>query len=387
MLLVFSTADFKVNNIPYEGFPIIVDDTTGQVHEPTLNFLIYYCIKRGRCQSVKSWKPYGQAMYDYLSFLQANDMDWREFHADGNRDSTIIAGYRDWSLSECGLSAVTINQRLRVIVKFYQYALRHDWIASLPYLMEEVFVRQSKGFLAHVNSSGGVVASPDVMLRQQKTTIKVLTSAQVNTLLNVVENSTHKLMVRLGLATGLRREEIATFPVKYIFNPATMPMQNDEQGSIQGTVRVHLSPNDMKTKGDKERAIDVSVALMADLWEYTLHERHQLESIHDDNEPVLFLNHQGRAYANEGKGLNNILNRLNLPFKVHPHILRHTYATHTLHDMRAKKSKTDPLLYVKNRLGHASITTTEQYLHLLDEIQDDLMTDYQQMIDKEVAIA
>ena len=159
MLLVFSTTDFKVNNIPYEGFPIILDDTTGQVHEPALNFLIYYCIKRGRCQSVKSWKPYGQAMYDYLSFLQANNMDWREFYADGNRDSTIIANYRDWSLSECGLSAVTINQRLRVIVKFYQYALRHDWIASLPYLMEEVFVRQPKGFLAHVNSSGGVVAS------------------------------------------------------------------------------------------------------------------------------------------------------------------------------------------------------------------------------------
>ena len=338
-------------------------------------------------KSTKSWKPYGQAMYDYLSFLQANNMDWREFYADGNRDSTIIANYRDWSLSECGLSSVTINQRLRVIVKFYQYALRHDWIDSVPYLIEEVFVRQTKGFLAHVNSSGGIVASPDVMLRQQKTTIKVLTKVQVTTLLNVIENTTHKLMVRLALASGLRREELATFPLKYIFNPTTIPMQCNEQDRVQGTVRIHLSSNDMQTKGAKERAIDISVALMADLWEYTLHERHQLQSIHDDNETVLFLNHQGRAYANDGKGLNTILNKLNLPFKVYPHILRHTYATHTLHDMRAKKSKTDPLLYVKNRLGHSSITTTEQYLHLLDEIQDDLMTDYQKMIDKEVANA
>jgi site-specific recombinase XerD len=196
-------------------------------------------------------------------------------------------------------------------------------------------------------------------------------------------------MVRLGLATGLRREEIATFPLKYVINPQSMRWETtDEDKDIpKSMIRVHLDPTEMKTKGNNERAIDVSVALMADLWQYALHERHQLESIHDDKETVLFLNHQGRAYANDGKGMYKILKDLGLPFRVHPHMLRHTYATHTLYDMRKKKTETDPLLYVKNRLGHASLSSTQVYVHLLDEIADDLMTDYQEEIDKECAYA
>ena len=41
MLLVFSISDFKINNIPYDGFPLIVNETTGKIHEPALNFLVY----------------------------------------------------------------------------------------------------------------------------------------------------------------------------------------------------------------------------------------------------------------------------------------------------------------------------------------------------------
>ena len=138
----------------------------------------------------------------------------------------------------------------------------------------------------------------------------------------------------------------------------------------------------MELKGNNERAIDVPVNLMADLWQYTLHERYQHESIHGNKIPALFLNQQGNAYANDGKGLNKILTDLGLAFRVTPHMLRHTYATHTLYDMRKKGSVTDPLMYVKNRLGHSSITSTEIYLHFLDQIEDDLMTDYQIMLDQ-----
>jgi site-specific recombinase XerD len=388
MLLIASTADFKLNNIPYEGFPLLLDETTGVLHVPAHHFLIYHCIKRGRVKSKKSWMVYGQAMYDYHSFLQANDdWDWCDLYV--SEDNTILAAYRDFSLTECGLKASTVNHRLRIIIKFYQYAYRKGWISALPYELEDVYVRQQKGFLAHVNASAGVVASPDVLLHQSQTTVKLLTKDQVKILLNSIQNPTHKLMVRLGLATGLRREEIATFPLKYVINPQSMRWETtDEDKDIpKSMIRVHLDPTEMKTKGNNERAIDVSVALMADLWQYALHERHQLESIHDDKETVLFLNHQGRAYANDGKGMYKILKDLGLPFRVHPHMLRHTYATHTLYDMRKKKTETDPLLYVKNRLGHASLSSTQVYVHLLDEIADDLMTDYQEEIDKECAYA
>lgn len=384
-MLIFSTQDFKLNGMPYADFPLLLDERTGLIHEEALDFMIHHCIKRGKVKSVKSWRPFGQAMYDFFNFLQAyDDCDWREL--ENGRNSTIVAQYRDWSLTQCGLSASTVNQRLRFIVKFYQFALRQGWITSLPYSLEDVHVRQTKGFLAHVNAAGGVVAVPDIMLRQPRTTIKVLTKEQVMTLLKSIENPTHKLMVRLALATGIRREEIATFPLKYIFNPASRATEKTSSDKIQGTVRVHLNPQDMAIKNNHERAIDVPVALMADLWQYVLHERFQAKSIHGQKQAELFLNGQGRPFANYGAGLNKILTDLGLPFRVAPHMLRHTYATHTLYAMREKKSRTDPLLYVKNRLGHASIHSTLIYLHFLDEIEDDLMTDYQLMIDRECAI-
>jgi len=41
-----------------------------------------------------------------------------------------------------------------------------------------------------------------------------------------------------------------------------------------------------------------------------------------------------------------------------------------------------PLIYVRDRLGHSSITTTEKYLHFLDDIEDDLRTSYQEEIEE-----
>ena len=62
-------------------------------------------------------------------------------------------------------------------------------------------------------------------------------------------------------------------------------------------------------------------------------------------------------------------------------MLRHTYATHTLYEMRQRKTQIDPLLYIRDRLGHSSILTTEKYLHYLSEVEENLITSYQEEID------
>lgn len=42
---------------------------------------------------------------------------------------------------------------------------------------------------------------------------------QVKNLLAAAVNPHHRMMIRLALHTGLRREEIAAFPLAYVFNP------------------------------------------------------------------------------------------------------------------------------------------------------------------------
>jgi integrase len=49
--------------------------------------------------------------------------------------------------------------------------------------------------------------------------------------------------------------------------------------------------------------------------------------------------------------------------------------------MERNDLKFNPLMYVRDRLGHSSITTTEKYLHFIDDIADGVMNDYQREID------
>lgn len=371
MRLVFSTSDFKIHGLSYEKFPILLDSEMNIIEEVLL-FLVQHCIKRGRIQSIKSWESYGQSMYDYFSFLEANSFDWRV----DNKIShySILAAYRDWSLSEMKLSSNTVNYRLRLIIKFYQFALEMNWIDFLPYNLEEVRSHSPKRFLAHTDASGSSKLVPDVLLKTKHAPIKLLSKQQVREFLTVIKNPTQKLMARLALSSGLRKEELATFPVTYIFNPQNV-------GIYKGIIRISLHPSDMKTKGGKPRSIDIPRALMTALWDYVIHERYQLEKISGEKQNTLFLNKNGAPWGKAGKSLNNLWKNLGLSFKVTPHMLRHTYATHTLYEMRQRKTQIDPLLYIRDRLGHSSVLTTEKYLHYLSEVEENLITSYQEEID------
>lgn len=371
MRLVFSTSDFKIYGLSHEKFPILLD-TEMNIIEEVLLFLVHHCIKRGRIQSIKSWEAYGQSLYDYFSFLEANSFDWRVDNTASHY--SILAAYRDWSLSEMKLSSNTVNYRLRLIIKFYQFALEMNWVKSLPYNLEEVRIHKSKRFLAHIDASGSSKQVPDVLMKTKHSRIKLLNKQQAKEFLTAIKNPTQKLMARLALSSGLRKEELATFPVAYIFNP-----QN--RGIYKSIIRININPADMKTKGSRPRGIDIPRALMATLWDYVIHERYQLEKIGGKKQHTLFLNKHGAPWSKGGKSLNNLWNNLGLSFNVTPHMLRHTYATHTLYEMRQRKTQIDPLLYIRDRLGHSSILTTEKYLHYLSEIEENLITSYQEEID------
>nr|WP_289073132.1 tyrosine-type recombinase/integrase [uncultured Halomonas sp.] len=382
MYLFFSTSKFKLNSQSYIGFPILISEE-GKVVEEALDFCIAHLIKRGRVQSKKSWITYGKALYQFFGWCEVNGIDWRDVGND--REATILSEFRDWNLSPEGgsLAAATVNARLRLLCAFYRYAANCGWVTTVPYAMETVMVRQPKGFLAHVDASGGRRESADVMLRTPRTVIRVLSKHQSIDLLNAITNPTHKLIVRLALTTGLRREELATFPLKYVINPVTYTKH-------RSFIRVNLDPRDMAIKRNQPRGIDVPRTVMEALWQYVLDRRYQHESISGHRQSVLFLTESGQPFANDGAAYLGFVKKAGaaagIPY-INVHMLRHTYATHTLYAMMQSKDQTHALFYVRDRMGHASVTTTEKYLHCFSELEDALMDDYQSeinLISKEI---
>jgi integrase/recombinase XerD len=244
MNLIFSTVDFKIQGIGYPSFPILISKDN-DIFLEGLHFLIYHCLKRGKVQSQNSWETYGRDLFDYFSFIEANKFNWKEVRC--RTDSMLLALYRNFSFYDCNLKASTVNRRLRLVIKFYDYSYSKGFIDNLPYKMEEVLTRQSKQFLAHTDTSGGLKTRPDVLLTQPTTKIKVLNSEQISELLEACKsNITLYLMVLLGLSTGLRKQEILTLPLHYITNPKST--------SARSHIVVYLDSSEMSTKGNKQRS-------------------------------------------------------------------------------------------------------------------------------------
>jgi integrase/recombinase XerD len=95
----------------------------------------------------------------------------------------------------------------------------------------------------------------------------------------------------------------------------------------------------------------------------------------------LFVTEYGNAYSQNAIGdmFRTLSKRVG--FRVTPHMLRHTWATHTLHFLRRSHWRGDPLLYIQARLGHSSLNTTIIYLHLLEHMDVELLESHNNELD------
>jgi integrase/recombinase XerD len=118
-------------------------------------------------------------------------------------------------------------------------------------------------------------------------------------------------------------------------------------------------------KGSKERVVPIGREATEALRRYLARGRPYLDRRH---RPELFLNARGGALTRAGAFL--ILRRLAgaaglEPERVHPHLLRHSFATHLLEGGADLRS-------VQEMLGHADLATTELYTHVSDRRRREL---------------
>jgi site-specific recombinase XerD len=371
MVLVWATEDLVIGGQPYPGFPILLWDSM-ECCVPANQFFRNYLL-RGEIGSNRSWPSTGRALYDFFSFLQAHELDWRD--VDRSEAKSLVAAYRGYCLTTCKLARNTTRQRLTYICKFYAYALKKGWVKRVPFTYEERNVKREASFLAHVDTSGGKTMAIDVMPRSYKTLPKFLSMAEIKSLLTAAENPHHRMMMRLALYTGLRRAEIAAFPLTYVFDP-------DKAGRTERNLRIRLDPFDasgMVTKGSRLREIYVSRQFMAELYRYVTKVRGERASLSKAPQKALLLNQSGEPYGDDGKSFNRIISETGkrAGIKVHTHMLRHTYATQTLVSLQRNPANgLEPLVFVQRQLGHNSIQTTMVYLHLVNEMADEAVLAY-----------
>lgn len=114
-------------------------------------------------------------------------------------------------------------------------------------------------------------------------------------------------------------------------------------------------------KGGKERMVPFgppAAEALRSWWRAWDTIRAESEDV-DDRESPIFLNHRGGRLTD--RSVRRILDRhtaaSNVPDGVHPHTLRHTFATHMLEEGADLRT-------IQELLGHSSLATTQKYTHV-----------------------
>jgi integrase/recombinase XerC len=118
----------------------------------------------------------------------------------------------------------------------------------------------------------------------------------------------------------------------------------------------------VKGKGKKERYVPFGSFAEEAINEYIQKSRSILTQKNDHQHSVLFVNARGGPLTPRGIRhiLDQVMKKASLSGKIHPHMLRHTFATHMLNngaDLRA----------VQELLGHSHLSSTQLYTHVTNE--------------------
>lgn len=196
-------------------------------------------------------------------------------------------------------------------------------------------------FFAFMIEQGKLSFNPARQVKAPKTARKLpqtLDVDRVGQLLNIAGNDDlairDRAMLELFYSSGLRLSELTGLNLNSLLS--------DSQLRVLG-------------KGNKERDLPIGSKAQQALKQW-LAIRHKFC---DENEQALFLSQKGSRLSPRSvqQRLRHWVLKQGLDTHVHPHMLRHSFASHVLEssgDLRA----------VQEMLGHADISTTQIYTHL-----------------------
>lgn len=235
-----------------------------------------------------------------------------------HRDVRVYLAY----LNEQGYSRNTISRKIASLRAFYQFLLREEVIAENPFTYVHLKKKNQKLPRFFYEKEMAVlfeaVAGEEPLQQRNRGLLEIL------------------------YGSGLRVSECA----------------NLKLGDIDWSGGVLL----VLGKGNKERYVPFSEHARGALQEYLAEGRQTLMAKKKQTHSFIFVNNQGNPLTSRGIRyiLDQVIKKSSLDSQIHPHMLRHTFATHLLNngaDMRT----------VQELLGHVNLSSTQIYAHVTKE--------------------
>lgn len=270
------------------------------------------CLKYERNYSNNTIASYCREIVHFKVYLIQEGID--DYN---NVDYLMLRGYLT-KLYDKNLAKSSINHRLSALRSFFGYLLKEEFIKDNPFkLIESQKIGQR---------------NPDFLFQEEM--IELLDSIETQDDLGI----RNKAMLELMYASGLRCSEVVNLQVNDIdFN--------------QMIILVH-------GKGGKDRYVPFHEYARDWLIKYIDEARNNL-MIKNEGHNFVFVNKNGNPLTN--RGIENIVDRITFKYdatkKIHPHTIRHSFATHLLNagaDIRT----------VQELLGHKNLATTQVYTHI-----------------------
>jgi integrase/recombinase XerC len=264
--------------------------------------------------SVHTLSAYKRDLKQFSSWLKKNSESTNKTNNDIVQADSLDV--RQWvaSLHRQGVGGTTLQRKLSSLRSFYQFLMRKKLLENNP----AVDIRAPKS----------ARTLPDTL---DADTLTQLLEIPADSLLGIRDRA----IMELFYSSGLRLSELTNLDIADI--------EWDE-----GTLRA-------MGKGNKTRILPIGRKAQEALLKW----KKNRSILAKEDETALFVSQRGTRISTRSvqQRLNHWRKKQGLEQHVHPHKLRHSFASHILEssgDLRA----------VQELLGHADISTTQIYTHL-----------------------